>query len=131
MLRAEWIFVIVPLVPLYFLIQAFRKNRRSRASFEAELASTSDASLRLEAGKQFHQAEFVALKSEIAELVKTTAANIQYAAVGSAGIFTWLISATVIKDEVPFFTINSSYVHLAPWLPFMLTALLAAITAAL
>jgi hypothetical protein len=107
------------------------KNRRSRASFDEELTSTSNASLEVEAGRPFHQAEFVALKSEIADLVKTTAANFQYAAVGSAGMFTGLISTGIKKDEFPFITINSSYAHFALWLPFILTALFAAITGAL
>jgi hypothetical protein len=63
----------------------------------------------------FHRAEFVALKSEITEIIKAAAANFQYAVVGSATIFTWIATSDRAADV--------DLLPLAVWLPFLLSAL--------
>lgn len=40
----------------------------------------------------FHMEEFKSIKAEIAELVKTTYANLQYAILTSGGLFAWLFT---------------------------------------
>jgi hypothetical protein len=70
----------------------------------------------------FHQAEFSALKVEVAELVKSTASNFQYAAVGSAAVVTWIATG---HDKM-----NSDVLRTGLWLPFLLASLLVSMSAA-
>ena len=65
----------------------------------------------------FHQAEFVALKAEIAELVKSNAANFQYAVIASAGVFAWIAGAERITDHKPLFELQPGVLHYVFWLP--------------
>jgi hypothetical protein len=71
----------------------------------------------------FHQAEFVSLKSEIAELVKATAANYQYAVLASAGVFTWLFTAEHKEGSTLIVHLDKTIVIYAVWIPLIITAL--------
>jgi hypothetical protein len=72
----------------------------------------------------FHQAEFSALKAEVAELIKSVATNFQYATLGSIGVIAWMIT------ETPKSRLDTASLHIGLWLPFVLASFLASLSAA-
>lgn len=73
---------------------------------------------------EFHQAEFVSLKAEIAELLKSVASNFQYAALGSAGVITWVVTPTSVSK------LDKSALVVGLWIPFSLTCFLLSLSVA-
>jgi hypothetical protein len=65
----------------------------------------------------FHKIELQSLKAEIAELIKASSTNYQYAIAGSVGVFTWLV--TVKSADA-----SETILRNALWLPFLLASLL-------
>ncbi len=122
MLLSLWFVCVAFGIPILIVVQAVIRNwirwkspwRQRTASPKKYLSGTEVA---------FHQAEFVALKSEIAEIIKAAAANFQYAVVGSAAIFTWIATSDRAPDHKPIIPVNSNLLAQAVWLPFLLSAL--------
>jgi hypothetical protein len=73
--------------------------------------------------QEFHKTEFAALKSEIAELLKASAAHFQYAVIGSGAIFTWLMTGHKAEGGEPALPIGP-FASLALWLPLILSGLI-------
>jgi hypothetical protein len=69
----------------------------------------------------YHQAEFVVLKTEVADTLKTMSSNFQYAILASAGVFTWFASADHITGHEPLFRLNYDLVQYAVWLPYLVS----------
>src|ERR1044072_2358601 len=67
----------------------------------------------------FHRAEFTALRTEVAELVKSNTTNFQYALLASGGIFAWIASA---KLEPKFYPINEDWEQLVWLLPLFVAS---------
>jgi hypothetical protein len=116
-------------IPLLIAIQAWVRDRwrwkdRKKPKLKEERPGCNKEI-------EFHQAEFVSLRSEIAELVKTAAANFQYAVVGSAGVFAWMATADRIKDHTPIFGFGPALTHYGVWLPFILSSLFCSLSFAL
>src|SRR5579863_1141588 len=117
--------IAVALIPGLFVLNAWRKNRKRRNDLQARIATKStehqDTDLYFEIEKldqkTFHNAEFTALKSEIAEIIKAAAANFQYALVGSAAVLTWLAPG---EHTVAHVLTTAPYAAL---LPFVLSCL--------
>jgi hypothetical protein len=76
---------------------------------------------------EFHRAEFVALRSEVAELVKSNAANFQYALLASGGIFAWIAAASL---PAPRFPIRESLVSYAWLMPLFISSLFCSLSCA-
>jgi hypothetical protein len=110
----RWIIPILFVVPpLATLAHAYFRNRRAKRKAkkdreqEIKNAWERENEIIKSANKKeadFHQAEFVSLRSEIAELVKSTAANYQYAVLSSVrrcnclvGYQPWIYISAFIK----------------------------------
>lgn len=72
----------------------------------------------------FHKAEFVALKAEVAEYLKSSAANFQTAVVASGGIFTWLVTASHAHGATPVIPVDECYLKFGFLLPLAFASLL-------
>jgi hypothetical protein len=126
----SWLMSIAFGIPAFIVAQALVRNwlrwkapRRSRVSTgEMQHSGTEPV---------FHLAEFNALKSEVAEIIKAASANFQYAAVGSAAIFTWIATSNRSMDHQPIFNINPELLPLTLWIPFLLAALFFSLSSAL
>jgi hypothetical protein len=77
----------------------------------------------------FHQAEFTALKSEIAELVKAAASNFQYAILASGGMFAWLLTSD-LKTLAQRDAARGELMSTAVFLPYGVSALFGALSLA-
>src|SRR5690348_13125423 len=88
---------LIPLgVPIIIILRAAFIRRRSKKGEKRSDAVIPPIETNY---TSFHQAEFTAIKSEIAELVKASSANFQYAVLASGGIFTWIVTAGHAKDQ--------------------------------
>jgi hypothetical protein len=94
---AVWFARIAFGIPILIVVQAVLRDwlrwRKPRASLPEGRLSETQAS--------FHQAEFDALKSQMTEIVKAAGTNFQYAAVGSAAIFTWIATSDRAPGHKP------------------------------
>jgi hypothetical protein len=73
--------------------------------------------------------EFKALKSEIAELVKSTASYLQYAILASAAVYAWLATAKISKPEEGVHIFFSSHLlEFAAFLPSILSIVFGMLT---
>ncbi len=66
----------------------------------------------------FHMAEFTALKSDLADHIKSTTANLQYALLASAGVFAWTLNDQSVGQAT---RDHTRALSLAVWLPFLLS----------
>jgi hypothetical protein len=115
---------IIPFLPLLFVVAAWcrrtfpyleiDRERQQRIAAE-ETPTPEDRSF------GYHQAEYVALKAEVADTLKTMSSNFQYAILASAGVFTWLVAATHDPGHVPVFPLNPEIVQYTVWLPYLLS----------
>lgn len=124
-----WLARIVFIFALLIVGQALVRNwLRSRRRWSWE----TDTQVRPTDGEAaFHQAEFIALRSEVAEIVKAAGANFQYALVGSAAVFTWIATSGRVKDQESLLPLNPELLRLTVWLPFLLWAFFFAFSSAL
>jgi hypothetical protein len=80
----------------------------------------------------FHMAEFSALKSEIAELVKVASSNLQYALAVSGGITAWLLTTKAPEaGEKLLFPMTAGNLRYAAFvLPLVVSAVFGALASA-
>jgi hypothetical protein len=123
---ARILFIFALLIVGQALVRNWLLSRRSRWGWD------TDAQVRPSDGEAaFHQAEFSALWSGVAEIVRAAGANFQYALVGSAAVFTWIATSGRVKDQEPLLPLNPDLLRLTVWLPFLLSAFFFAFSSAL
>jgi hypothetical protein len=115
---------IIPFLPLLFVAAAwFRRavpileiDKKRHEQIAAEETPTPD-----DRSFGYHQAEFVALKAEVADTLKTMSSNFQYAVLASAGVFTWLATASHDPSHQPILPLDPKVVQYAFWLPYLVS----------
>jgi hypothetical protein len=92
---------LLGLIPLTIPIAIVAGVRRIQVNAKAARTTVEPSALVPDSAAEFHRAEFVALKSEVAEHMKSAAANFQYALLASSGIFAWLVAASLGSNRLP------------------------------
>jgi hypothetical protein len=131
---SHWLLAI-PFLPLGNVVLAWFRltfpilkiDQERKCQIAAEGAPTPENPLSF----GYHQAEFVTLKAEVADMLKTMSSNFQYAILASAGVFTWLASADHIVGHDPIVRLNEELVRQAVWLPFLVSSFFFSLSMAL
>jgi hypothetical protein len=121
---AALISIILLLVPILILVNAEKQVRKLKEDDKFNRKKSPPIRRPEKEESEFHLSEFTSLKSEIAEMVKATAANFQYAVIASAGVFTWIVTADEIRGHTPRVPLRYEIIPYGIWLPFLLSTLL-------